>query len=99
MTMLWYGTDSLKILLVTLEKIVTTKRNFLIYYKKTHGSLVPCTGDVCSATSHEYWDAVNVVAWNEELKSTVGALYGATVNFLQTNTKYVQTTCREARPF
>ena len=32
----------------------------------------------------------NVVTWNEELKSTVGALYGSTANFLQTNTRYVQ---------
>ena len=32
----------------------------------------------------------NVVTWNEELKSTVGALYGATANFLQTNTRFVQ---------
>ena len=30
--------------------------------------------------------ANNVVTWNEELKSTTGALYGATANFLQTNT-------------
>ena len=29
----------------------------------------------------------NVVAWNEELKSTVGALYGATANFLQKNAR------------
>ena len=34
--------------------------------------------------------ANNVVAWNEELKSTVGALYGSTANFLQTNTRYVK---------
>ena len=34
--------------------------------------------------------ANNAVAWNEELKSTVGALYGATANFLQTNVRYVQ---------
>ena len=32
----------------------------------------------------------NVVTWNEELKSTVGALYGSTANFLQTNIRYVQ---------
>ena len=32
----------------------------------------------------------NVFTWNEELKSTVGALYGSTANFLQTNTRYVQ---------
>ena len=26
-----------------------------------------------------------MVTWNEELKSTVGALYGSTANFLETN--------------
>ena len=32
----------------------------------------------------------NVVSWNEELKSTVGAIYGSTANFLQTNARYIQ---------
>ena len=27
--------------------------------------------------------------WNEELKSVVGTLYGATANFLQTNERHV----------
>ena len=40
--------------------------------------------------------ANNVVAWNEELKFTVGALYGATANFLQTNVRYTQPTVLEA---
>ena len=40
--------------------------------------------------------ANNVVAWNEELKSTVGALYGATANFLQTNVRYSQPAVLEA---
>ena len=31
----------------------------------------------------------NVVMWNEELKSVVGTLYGATANFLQTNERHV----------
>ena len=31
-----------------------------------------------------------MVAWNEELKNTVGALYGSTANFLQANIRYVQ---------
>lgn len=38
----------------------------------------------------------NVVIWNEELKSTVGALYGATANFLQTNTRHMQPAVIEA---
>ena len=40
--------------------------------------------------------ANNVIAWNEELKSTVGALYGATANFLQTNERYIQPAVLEA---
>ena len=38
----------------------------------------------------------NLVMWNEELKSTVGALYGATANFLQTNTRHTQPAVIEA---
>ena len=40
--------------------------------------------------------ANNVVAWNEELKSTVGAIYGSTANFLQTNVRYTQPLVVEA---
>ena len=39
--------------------------------------------------------ANNVIVWNEEMKSTVGALYGATANFLQTNERYVPPLPRE----
>ena len=38
----------------------------------------------------------NVVSWNEELKSTVGAIYGSTANFLQTNARYIQPPVVEA---
>ena len=38
----------------------------------------------------------NVVTWNEELKSTVGAIYGSTANFLQTNVRYTQPSVVEA---
>ena len=41
------------------EQIVTRKRDFLLYYKKIHKSLVRCTGDACSTTLHEYWNAVS----------------------------------------
>ena len=38
----------------------------------------------------------NVVAWNEELKSTVGAIYGSTANFRQTNARYTHPPVVEA---
>ena len=37
----------------------------------------------------------NVVSWNEELKSVIGSLYGATANFLQTNKRFTQPIPRE----
>ena len=39
--------------------------------------------------------ANNVILWNEEMKSIVGALYGSTANFLQTNERYVPPIPRE----
>ena len=39
--------------------------------------------------------ANNVILWNEDLKSVIGALYGSTVNFLQTNERYVPPLPRE----
>jgi hypothetical protein len=37
----------------------------------------------------------NVILWNEDLKSVIGALYGSTANFLQTNERYVPPLPRE----
>ena len=39
--------------------------------------------------------ANNVILWNEEMKSIVGALYGSTANFLPTNERYVPPIPRE----
>ena len=39
--------------------------------------------------------ANNVILWNEDLKSVIGALYGSTANFLQTNERYIPLLPRE----